>query len=99
LEFNSEYICISLLLNFINENFPNIYKKIRLFHFFGMEILDDSDLNNFYNEIIRHKIVFFTKNNENFESGKIMRLFKFLRKLGEVIIKLTLCFFKFFYYN
>lgn len=72
-------------MNFINENFPNINKKIRLFHFFGMEILEDSDLNNISNDIIRHRIIFFTRNNENFESGKIMRLFKFLRKLGEVI--------------
>ena len=85
LEVNSENICIGLMMSFIHENFSNINKKIRLFHFFGMEIIEDSDLKNFYSEIVQHRIVFFTRNNENFESGKIMRLFKFLRKLGEVI--------------
>jgi len=73
-------------LNFINENFSNNYKKIRLFHFFALEILEDSDLKNFYDEILRHRIVFFTKNNENFDNGKIMKMFKFLKILGEVIL-------------
>ncbi len=95
LEVNSENICINLLMNFINENFSNINKKIRLFHFFGMEILEDSDLVNFYGDIVRHRIVFFTRNNENFESGKIMRLFKFLRKLGEVILSILILIFIF----
>jgi hypothetical protein len=70
---------------FIIENFSNTNKKIRLFNFFGIEILDDSDLKTFYNEVIRHKVIFFTRNNENFDYSKVMRLFKLMKKLGEVL--------------
>lgn len=71
-------------MNYIYENFGNLNKKIRLFNFFGIEILENSDLKNFYYEIIQYKIIFFTKNNDNFDSCKIMRLFKITKKLGEV---------------
>jgi len=84
LEITPEKINISLLVNFIIENVSNANKNIRFFHFLGMEILDDSDLKNFYYEIIRHKIIFFTRNKENFENSKIMKVFKFQKKLGEV---------------
>lgn len=49
-----------------------------------MEIVEDSDLQSFFCDITRHKIIFFTKNNENFVNYNIMRLFDVQKILGEV---------------
>ena len=85
MEITYENISNNKIYGFIFENFKDINKKkIRLFNFFGIEILDDSDLKTFYYELIRHKVIFFTRNNENFNYAKVMVLFKLLKKLGEV---------------
>ena len=93
IEITKDNINKGLLKNFISENFKDINKKIRLFNFFGLEIIEDSDLKNFYSCLIRHKIIFFTRNNENFEKHKIKRVFKTEKKLGEVIFKKLLNFY------
>lgn len=85
MEVNYDSISQNKIYGFILENFLDYNKKsIRLFNFFGIEILDDSDLKTFYSEVIRHKVIFFTTNNENFDYSKVMRLFKLTKKLGEV---------------
>jgi hypothetical protein len=84
MEITYDNISNNKIYAFIFDNFKVINKKIRLFNIFGIEIIDDSDLKTFYCELIRHKVIFFTRNNENFNYSKVMRLFKLLKKLGEV---------------
>ena len=93
IEVTYENISKNKLYGFILENFTDINKKIRLFNFFGIEIIDDSDLKTFFSEVIRHKVIFFTRNNENFDYSKVMRLFKLIKKLGEVFFLYLIQFF------
>lgn len=95
LEVTYDNISKNKISGFILEKFSANIKKIRLFNFFGIEILDDSDLLTFYSEVIRHKVIFFTRNNENFDYSKVMRMFKLMKKLGEVLF-INLNFFLFF---
>lgn len=60
-----------------------ISKKIRIFNFYGFEILDDSDLVSYKQSIDCHKIIFYTKSNEFFENKNILRALKIKKKLGE----------------
>ena len=80
LEVTYDSISKNKINGYISENFNDFNKKIRLFNFFGIEILDDSDLKTFYSEVIRHRVIFFTRNNENFDYSTVMTLFKLIRK-------------------
>lgn len=60
------------------------YKRIRLFDYKGVEIIEEADLWKFIDNTEKCKTIFFTKNNENFESKNVLRQFKFIKKLGEV---------------
>jgi hypothetical protein len=80
-----EFVSLRTLAHQITESFE-INRKIRLFNFAGLEIMDDSDLNCFMNGSEKHHVVFFNKNREPFDNKNIMRIFKLKEKLGEVCI-------------
>jgi hypothetical protein len=61
-------------------------KKIRLFNFIGLEIIDDSDLIYYNYPKERNRIIFFTFHNENFQNKDIMKVFNLQTKIGEVNI-------------
>ena len=69
---------IFTLLKYNFESLNNC-KNINLYDDKGILIADDSDLH-FLKEA---KILFFTKNNEEFNSYNLLRLFNFIKKLGE----------------
>jgi hypothetical protein len=79
-----------LQLNNVNNIlYEKLGRKMRLYNFYGIEIIDDSDLDIYIKE--RNKVIFFTKSknvlnlaSEIFQNKNILRLFKLKKKLGEV---------------
>jgi hypothetical protein len=78
-----EAVSINNLITAIS-NYFEVSRKIRIFNFAGLEIMEESDLNRFMEGTEKHKVIFFLRNQETFENKNIMRLFKLKRKLGEV---------------
>jgi hypothetical protein len=75
-------VSVYLLKNLISENFE-VSKKIRLFNFFGLEIIDDSDLSNFSEYMEKYRVIFFTKADDYFENKNFIRTLNIKNKLGE----------------
>lgn len=84
----SESLRLRNLLSIIACHFETS-QRVRLFNILGIEILDDSDLQHYYDPhtgMDEHKLIFFTKEHEPFENHNLMRVFKIKKLLGEVLI-------------
>ncbi len=79
---NNNSVSVFLLINQISETFE-VTKKIRLFNFFGLEIIDDSDLANFNDYMEKYRVIFFTKADDFFENKNLIRTLNIKNKLGE----------------
>jgi serine/threonine protein kinase len=66
----------------ISEAF-DISKKIRIYNFYGFEIIEDADLSIFRESLEKYKIIYFTRMNDYFENKNLMRVFKIKKKVGE----------------
>ena len=78
----SQCISVSLMVNLISESF-DVTKKIRLYNFFGLEIIDESDLSNFHDYLEKYSVIFFTKAQEFFENRNLLKILNIKYKLGE----------------
>ena len=83
-------ISLTLLINLIKEKIHiqnQRGRSVRLFNYHGYEIIDDSDLVEYSNNSDKYKggekIIFFSRNGENFVRNNILRLYKTGIKLGE----------------
>lgn len=63
------------------QNFPSlkVCRKINLYDDKGILVSEDADLY----LTIEKRVLFFTKNNDEFKSNNLLRIFNFIRKLGE----------------
>jgi hypothetical protein len=76
----------NLTLNFLRNSICNRFEvthKIRIFNFYGFELLEDLDIITLKKSIEEHKIIFFTLSQDFFENKNIIRAFKFKKKIGE----------------
>ena len=80
-----EMICLPTIKNLISERFSK--NSYRMYNFYGIEIQDDLDLFIYRDIAEKNKIIFLTGKGEQFSSSFLIKLFKNIKKLGEVSSK------------
>ncbi len=81
---SSECITLSTIKNALDDKFTK--NSLRMFNFHGIEIQDDYDLNQYRDPHEKNKFIFLTVKGEQFNSAFLMKIFKIIKKIGEVRI-------------
>lgn len=81
------YVTIGMIINLIYEEFQLATKKLHLYDWKGIEVIEDADLSNI-DEGNEARVLFFIKKGESFNNKNLLRLFSIGNLLGEVSINL-----------
>lgn len=82
--YTQEGLTIGFIINLIHQSFQLKSKKITLYDWKGIEIIEDADLLNLL-EDGDTRALFFIRKGDVFDNRNILRLFSIGKQLGEVI--------------
>lgn len=81
---NPSQISLSRIKGLITEKLND--KPFRMYNFYGIEIIDNCDLNIFRDENEKNKVLFLTDGKELFDNSFLLKIYNLKTKIGEVTI-------------